>query len=169
MQEVFESDRLLCRHLLLEDLPALYEVYSDPLAMRWVGDGLPITEAQCEEWYEVTQSNYSKYGYGMCALVERSTGKVVGFCGLVHPSGLAEAEIKYALLQSHWGQGLASEAVPELLAYGASEHGLNRVIATVAPENFASRRVLEKVGMILFGERQHSGGITLVYEWRQPE
>jgi hypothetical protein len=46
----------------------------------------------------------------MFALVERETGAVVGFCGLVHPQQQVEAELKYAFLRSAWGRGLATEA-----------------------------------------------------------
>ncbi len=222
MKTVFESERLLCRRWIPEDFAALYAVYSDPVGMRFVGDGLPITHAECEEWYRITQANYATRGYGMFALVERDLadcgkshspterrpplrlgprkprrihrftyvsgdqpgadadalrakhfrhsllGQVVGFGGLVHPGGQPEAEIKYAFLRSHWGQGLASEAVPALLAYGASQHGLRRIIATVDPEHLASQRVLTKAGMSLVEHRKESDSITLVYEWLAP-
>ena len=53
----------------------------------------------------VTAENYDHRGYGMFALVERETGAVVGFCGLVHPGGQTEAEIKYAFLRTALGPG----------------------------------------------------------------
>ncbi|MEO2237187.1 MAG: GNAT family N-acetyltransferase, partial [Candidatus Poseidoniia archaeon] len=84
--------------------------------------------------------------------------------GAQHPGQQLEAEVKYAFLRSHWGQGLASEAVPALLAYGAKEHGLQHIIATVASGNAASQRVLSKAGMSLVEERKHAQGVTLVYE-----
>ena len=126
---VFKSERLLCRRWLPEDLESLFAVYSDPEAMRYVGDGEPITHSACQEWFKVTESNYAKRGYGMFTLLERESGLVVGFAGLVHPNGQTEPEIKYALSRSRWGRGLASELVPQLLAYGASAHAMRRVIA----------------------------------------
>ena len=62
--------------------------------MRWVGEGKPITQIQCEEWFKVTEANYAKRGYGMFALDHRDSGRVVGFAGLVHPGGQVEPEIK---------------------------------------------------------------------------
>jgi len=44
---IFQSKRLLCRRLIQEDIDALYAVYSDPVAMRFVGDGQPITQSKC--------------------------------------------------------------------------------------------------------------------------
>ena len=166
---VFQSERLLCRHWIAEDFEPLLAVYSDPEAMRWVGDGQPIGQGECEEWFKVTEANYAKRGYGMFTLVERDSGTVVGFAGLVHPGGQTEPEIKYAFLRTHWGVGLATEAVPQLLAYGASVHGLRRIIATVAPSNLVSQRVLAKAGMVLASHRANDdGSTTLVFEWLVP-
>ena len=147
----------------------MFAVYSDPEAMRWVGDGLPISRGKCEEWFEVTERNYATRGYGMFTLVHRESGVVVGFAGLVHPGGRPEPEIKYALHRSHWGLGLPSEAVLRLLAYGASAHDLQRIIATVAPGNVASQRALVRAGMSLLHRRPNEdGSTTLVYEWLAP-
>ncbi len=163
---IFESERLRCRRWVAEDFEPLLTVYSDREAMRWVGDGQPISRSECEEWFKVTEANYAKRGYGMFALIDTDSCAVVGFAGLVHPGGQSEPEIKYALLRSHWGLGLATEAVRQLLAYGASVHGLSRIIATVAQGNLASQRVLSKADMTLAGERQHDDGTnTLVFEW----
>ncbi|MFM1896355.1 MAG: hypothetical protein RLZZ385_1429 [Pseudomonadota bacterium] len=163
---IFETPRLTCRLWQPSDLSAIYELYSDPLGARWVGDGQPITLAECERWLQVTATNYRIRGYGMFALDDKSSGRLVGCCGLVHPGGQAEAEIKYAFLRDFWGRGLATEVVPALLEYAAYQHGLKRVIATVAPENLGSRRVLEKSGLLQCAEqRDDNGEQTLVYEW----
>ena len=164
--QVFKSERLLCRRWLPEDFESLFAVYSDPEAMRYVGDGEPITQSACQEWFKVTESNYAKRGYGMFTLLERESGLVVGFAGLVHPGDQTEPEIKYALRRSHWGRGLASELVPQLLVYGARSHAMRRVMATVAPGNLASQRVLAKAGMSLHRHRTNTdGSTTLVFEW----
>lgn len=166
---LFETDRLLCRRWRAEDLEPLHAVYSDAEAMRWVGEGRPITRAECEAWLTITEGNYAQRGYGMFALEERASSQVVGFCGLVHPRAQPEPEIKYAFLRSHWGRGLASEMAPALLAYAASAHALLRVIATVAEGNLASQRVLTKAGMALVERRRNDdSSITYVYEWLAP-
>ena len=167
---IFESPRLLARRLQPEDRQAMLAVYGDAEAMRWVGDGRPLTAEECDRWLEVTADNYRRRGYGMFALVERETGRVVGFGGLVHPGGQAEAEVKYALLRSAWGRGLATEAARALLGYGAAAHGLREVIATVDPDNLASQRVLAKAGMARGALRHEEDGTdTQLFHWRPPE
>lgn len=166
---LFETPRLRCRRWKASDLAPLFAVYGDAEGARWVGDGRPITVAQCEAWLRVTDDNYRLRGYGMFALDARSTGQVIGFCGLVHPGGQVDAEVKYAFLRSHWGLGLASEALPSLLAYGAARHDLTQVIATVAPGNLASQRVLAKAGMVEVALRDNGDGSkTQVYAWQAP-
>jgi RimJ/RimL family protein N-acetyltransferase len=163
---IFKSQRLIGRRWIPEDFETLLTVYSDREAMRWVGDGEPITRDECQAWFQVTESNYAKRGYGMFTLVEREAGAVVGFAGLVHPGGQLEPELKYAFLRTHWGVGLATESARQLLDYGASVHGLSRIIATVAPGNLVSQRVLAKAGMTLAQERLNGDGTkTLVFEW----
>lgn len=166
---LFETARLRCRRWIDSDLAALLAVYGDADAMRWVGDGQPLSRAGCEAWLDVTTSNYRTRGYGMFALEDRTSGEVVGFCGLVHPGGQVDVEIKYALSRPTWGRGLATEAVRALLAHGASAHGLTHVIATVAPGNLASQRVLEKAGMARGPLRRNGDGSqTQLFAWTAP-
>lgn len=165
--EAFTTPRLRARRWRPSDLGPLLRVYGDADAMRWVGDGSPVSRDEAERWLEVTAANYARRGYGMFALEDLATGEVVGFVGLVHPGGQVEAEVKYAFAREHWGKGLATEAVEGAVAYGASEHGLTQVIATVAPENEASQRVLTKAGFRPSAPRHSDdGSLTLVFAWR---
>lgn len=163
----FQTERLLVRRWRDADLPALLAVYGDAEAMRWVGDGRAITQDECVQWLGVTRSNYEKRGYGMFAIEERDSPGAIGFCGIVHPGGQPEPEVKYALLRSRWGRGLATEAVSALIAYGTRTHGLAFMIATAASENTASHRVLLKAGMQRAELRANEDGThTQLFHWR---
>ena len=166
---VFETERLVVRRWRDSDLPDILAVYGDAEAMKWVGDGEPITEEEGREWLVVTRRNYEKRGYGMFAIEFRSEPGVIGFCGIVHPGGQEEAEVKYAYLRSVWGQGIATEALCSLISYGVTTHGLSRLIATTAPENTASHAVLVKAGMSR-GELRadEDGSFTQFFEYEVP-
>ena len=166
---VFETRRLLCRRWLSSDLTAIQDVYGDPEGARWVGDGLPISAADSERWLSVTAANYEAHGYGMYALVEKTTAvedsPPIGFCGLVHPDGQPEMETKYAFRQGYWGQGFASEALLGLLQYAFCELGKQRLIATVAAQHLASQRVLVKCGFQFASVQLESDGeSTFLYQ-----
>lgn len=166
MEPEFQTERLLVRRWREADLPALLAVYGDAEAMQWVGEGRALTQQECVRWLAVTQANYEKRGYGMFAIEERSSPGVIGFCGIVHPGGQPEPEVKYALLRSHWGRGIATEAVVGLITYGRAAHKLEFLIATAAPANLASHNVLLKAGMRRTESRVNEDGTkTQVFHW----
>lgn len=72
---------------------------------------------------------------------------IVGLCGVVIPRGAEEGEIWYLVAPKSRGKGIATDAVRHLLDLGFGEFGLYRIWATCLPENPASARVMEKVGM----------------------
>jgi RimJ/RimL family protein N-acetyltransferase len=85
------------------------------------------------------------------------------------------AEIGFTLRRDRWGAGLATEASRLLLAFGFDQLGMHRIEATSHPDNVASIRVLEKIGMSLEGRiRDHlfvRGGWrdSLVFSILEPE
>ena len=81
------------------------------------------------------------------AIIDSAPGNVVGLCGVVILRGAEEGEIWYLVEPESWGKGIATEAAKHLLDFGFGELGLHRIWATCLPENPASARVLEKVGM----------------------
>ena len=102
----------------------------------------------------------------------------MGLCGVVILRGAEEGEIWYLVEPESWGKGIATEAAKHLLDFGFGELGLHRIWATCLPENPASARVLEKVGMrkegFLVGNLKIHGVwkssflyATLAEEWRQ--
>jgi RimJ/RimL family protein N-acetyltransferase len=91
------------------------------------------------------------------AIVEHTTSLVIGDASI----GIASvrnrrAEIGFTLRRDRWGAGLATEAAQLLLVLGFDQLGMHRIEATTHPENVASARVLEKIGMSYEGRiRDH--------------
>lgn len=166
---LFKTERLTAAPLGPEHVEDLLAVYGDRETVRWVDDGEPLSREDAERWVVVTARNYATRGYGMAALTLTETSGVIGFCGIVRPGGQEEDELKYALLRSCWGAGLATEAARGMLEHAREHLGLGEIIATVAAENAPSLRVLEKVGMQPDGERPHDdGSVTRVLRWTAP-
>jgi RimJ/RimL family protein N-acetyltransferase len=98
------------------------------------------------------------------AITERTTGAVIGLCGLVLRPETEEAELWYLLEPSSWGRGLVTEAAGALVDHGFRDLGLHRVWASCLPANPASARVLEKLGF------RHEGllrqNLRIHGEWR---
>ncbi len=155
---LFQTRRLVVQRLVPADAEGMFAVYGDPQVSRWAGDGQPLPLSECVRWVEVTERNVAQRGYGMCAVRRHGEPALLGCCGLVHPGGQAEAEVKYAFHRDAWGQGLASEVVPALLRWGFETFGLPEIIATVMPANTASLKVLHKAGLQRLPDRLNDDG-----------
>jgi [ribosomal protein S5]-alanine N-acetyltransferase len=81
------------------------------------------------------------------AISDCASGHPVGLCGVVVLRGAEAGEIWYLVHPDFWGRGIATRAVKQLLDFGFGELALHRIWASCLPENPASARVLEKVGM----------------------
>jgi RimJ/RimL family protein N-acetyltransferase len=81
------------------------------------------------------------------AISDSPRDHLVGLCGVVILRGAEEGEIWYLVEPDSWGKGIATEAAKHLLDFGFGELRLHRIWATCVPENPASERVPEKVGM----------------------
>ena len=156
--EVFRTDRLFVRKWRPADEPDLLTLYGTDIVVRWVDDGQALSAVEAARWMEVTFSNYERRGYGMFAIEDSRTSKTIGFGGLVHPGNQDLAEVKYAFFPEVWGRGIATEFVLGLKKWAMSAHGLTHMIATVAPENVASQRVLVKSGFRKIEARMESEG-----------
>jgi ribosomal-protein-alanine N-acetyltransferase len=81
--------------------------------------------------------------------------------GLQHLPELIETEVGFLLDRPYWGRGYATEATMSCLQFGFEHINLGHIIALVHPENQASRRVLEKCGMV-YQETVSLWGIELM-------
>jgi len=162
----FETPRLSLRPFVHADWPALHELYGDPEATRFTFRRA-LTEG--ESWRAMASmvGHWQLRGYGPYALVERSSGAVVGTAGLWFPNDWPEPEIKWALARRFWGQGLASEAVRALQPVACAALGGRPPISFIDAGNESSIRLARAVGAVLERELDFRGSPWLVY--RHPE
>lgn len=157
MAVILETPRLLLRHPDMNDVPALYALYRDIEIRRYFPDGVLSYEETKEEveWYLEGHPRYPKLG--LWATVHIESGKFIGRCGLLpwEIDGRLEIEIAYLLDKEFWHQGLATEAAHGIQLYGFEKLHLTRLICLMHPENIASRKVAERIGMKL--ENQVNG------------
>jgi ribosomal-protein-alanine N-acetyltransferase len=90
---------------------------------------------------------------------------LLGYCGFYHQNidGIAEIEIGYRIHPEYWNQGIATEAARRVRDYAFTDLQLPRVISLIHPENAASRRVVEKIGMTLEKDTIYRGFPTHVF------
>ncbi|MDP9369366.1 MAG: GNAT family N-acetyltransferase [Chloroflexota bacterium] len=91
-------------------------------------------------------------------LVHRADATLVGDAGFLGgPDPYGTVEIGYSIVPAYRGHGLATEAVQALTVWAFNQPGVCRVVASCAPDNRASIRVLEKAGFRHRGDIDKDG------------
>jgi ribosomal-protein-alanine N-acetyltransferase len=142
-----ETERLLVRPFEpARDAEPLFELWGDEEAMRFVRPASASAEEVRERLEQILEWNRS--GWGLWALDEREGARLAGTVGLFPLAREGpEIELAYHVVPSLWGRGYATEAGAALLEAAWRETDLDHVVAIAFPENHASIRVMEKLGM----------------------
>jgi ribosomal-protein-alanine N-acetyltransferase len=163
-----ETERLRIRPLEPEgDAEPIFELWGDAEAMRFVRPPSRSIDEARNRLEEIVALGGS--GWGMWALDERETGRLVGLAGLFPLEWKGpEIELAYHLVPSRWGRGYATEAGAALLDAAWRETGLDHVVAVAFEENRGSTRVMEKLGMTYEGPTSYREHELVRYSIARP-
>jgi RimJ/RimL family protein N-acetyltransferase len=158
MNKIIDTGRLILRRFTLDDLPAFYELCSQPEIIRYA-QSTPL--ASLEEarafMHAAPFHDYATYGYGRFACVWKESGEVIGFSGVKYVPEIGDTELGYRFLPEFWGLGLATEAGRASIEFARADLGLGRLVAMVHPDNVASANVLTKLGFAVEKQLRYSG------------
>jgi len=158
MAPTLTTDRLTLRGWRDEDLDDYAEITADPEVMRFM-DGV-IDRAQTWREMAVFAGHWALRGYGIW-VVERE-GALIGRIGLWQPDGWPGLEVGWLLGREAWGRGYATEAARASIEFAWGELRADRLISLIDPENVASQRVAERLGMRPHGDHYSLRGHPLV-------
>ena len=140
---------LLLRPWRDADLPAFAALNADPEVRRWFPGTL--TREQSDAQAARMQDLLAAHGFGFWAVEVPGIAPFIGFVSLQHVTFAAPfvpaVEAGWRLARDHWRRGYATEAVRAALAHGFGPLGLAEIVAFTVPDNLASRRVMERIGM----------------------
>lgn len=150
---VIETERLLLEPLAASRLDEFVALTADPETMRyWTPEGAFAREV-AERNFEVSLERLRQHGFGRRWIVAKENRAGLGFtdtkrfgesCDDVSPD---EVELGWMLVRSAWGRGYGTEAARAIRDETFERLGLQSVVAVHHPENAASARVVEKLGM----------------------
>lgn len=163
---VLESARLTLRQFEHGDWPAMHAHYADPECTRFTF-GRALTEGESWRAMASMRGHWALRGFGPYAIVETSSDRVLGAAGLWYPNDWPEPEIKWALVRSHWGQGIASEAVRAVQRM-AAQHFDTMPISFINAANAASIQLARAVGAVFEQEVVFRGAPWHVYRHPSP-
>ncbi|MDB5034616.1 MAG: family acetyltransferase [Chlorobi bacterium] len=170
MNPVIETPRLLLREFTREDIDDLHAIVSDPITMKFYPG--PLTRQQAIDWIERSMASYAEHGFGRWGTIEKSSGTMIGHCGIINATvdGRDVIDIGYIITHPLHGLGYATEAAAAVRdhAFGALE--IPAIHANMAQDHHASSRVAEKIGMTRIGEFLNARNRdlpTFLYELRR--
>ena len=156
------------RALTLADEEAVYGLLSDERVIRYML--FPrFDRARARRFVERCEST-SPTGTPpqlVFAVVQSGSDAPVGLCGLVFDNHLQQAEAWYLLGVSHWGKGLATSAVRQLMTHGFESLHLHRIWASCLPVNEASWRILRHLGFR--HEGRHRQNLMIQGHWHDSD
>jgi ribosomal-protein-alanine N-acetyltransferase len=146
--EQFQTARMTARRIRSGDFDLIDHMNRDPAVMATLG-GTRSAE-QTTEFIDASMVHWDRHGYGIWILHETVGGAFVGRAGLrnIELEGKPEVEALYALTPGFWRSGLASEIMSEMIRIAFDKLALPSVIALTLRSNRASRRVMEKAGLM---------------------
>ncbi len=129
------------------DLDALWAVFSDAETLRYWSHEPFETRARAAEYLDSISRGAAERTLFQWAIADQETDALLGTVTLTGWDRThRRAEIGFLLGRTHWGRGLASEAVRAALTFAFAEMALHRVEADVDPENGASLALLARLG-----------------------
>lgn len=159
-----ETERLDLREWREEDLPAHAAMGADPEVMRYIGDGRVVDEGGAWREIAIHIGHWALRGFGQWVLERRADGETIGRAGLWEPAGWPGVEVGWKLARDAWGHGYATEAGRAAIEWAWANLGTAELISVIHPENAASIRVAERLGMRRQRETVLMGQAVVIYE-----
>jgi RimJ/RimL family protein N-acetyltransferase len=168
------TERLVLRPLEHDDLDDLVAIHAEP-SFWWFPLRGPMSPEETAQFIDRVLQRYKSDGFGVEAVVERETGRLIGWAGLAVPHFLPQilpaVEVGWRLAADFRGRGLATEAGAVAVDYGFGPGGLDRIVSIYEPENERSGRVMERLGFTLWhdGLATDRGELVSVMELRRAD
>jgi RimJ/RimL family protein N-acetyltransferase len=161
---VARTARQVLREETPDDAAALLAMNDDPEVMRYLTNAPHPFDTVEEGRRFLVEYNeiYRRDGFARWACDDAATGELLGWCGLRRQSD-GEVDLGYRYRRACWGKGYATEASRACLDLAFDRFALESVIAVAHPENAASIRVMQKLGLVFEGMTTFEGEPAVKY------
>lgn len=159
---ILETERLRLREMTQDDFTDLCKMLKDGEVMRAYEHAFSDIEAQ--EWLDKQLMRYKTDGFGLWAVLLKSSGELIGQCGLSWQDcdGKQVVEIGYLFQRAFWHKGYATEAAKACKEYAFDKLEISEVYSIIRDTNTASIAVAERNGMECHGSfTKHYYGIDM--------
>lgn len=147
-----ETPRLILREIVPDDVDAIFRIRGDFEVTKYNTGAAYQRREQAADLIAAMAHAYREHVEVRWGITLKGDDTLIGMCGfnywIRHDS---RASIGYDLGRACWGQGIMTEAIRAVIAFGFERMNLNRIEADADARNPASARVLEKVGFVQEG------------------
>ncbi len=144
MDPVIETERLLLRPVLAEDMDGWAELMEDAESSRFIGG--PVPRAVAWRGMACMAGSWAMHGFGMFSMIEKASGRWIGRTGPWQPEGWPGTEVGWGVIKAAEGKGFAYEAAVASIDWAFDALGWDEVIHCIDPANTPSQRLAERLG-----------------------
>lgn len=141
---ILETERLILRPPILDDLAGWSEMMGDAEASHFIGGPLDARAARVNMF--AMAGAWSLQGFGNFSVIHKETGQWIGRAGPWMPPGWPGPEVGWAFLRAYWRQGLAQEASRATISWVRETLGWQRIIHIIHPDNLDSIALAQALG-----------------------
>jgi RimJ/RimL family protein N-acetyltransferase len=158
-----ETPRFTIRQWKPEDAGALWRIMSDPRVHQYTGDVAWSLERATKYIQLMLEKDFRTLEafHGACVLIEKM--EIIGFTGL-NPYLPKGPELEWQFGVPYWGKGYATEIGKAVIEAAFASTDIQRIYGMVNPQNKASMRVMDKIGMTCLGLRDFRGEQDMFYQ-----
>ncbi|QNL47872.1 GNAT family N-acetyltransferase [Olivibacter sp. SDN3] len=152
MKIFLETNRLILREIVLQDIDGMFELDADPDVHKYLGNNPVKNKGEAEKNIDFIRQQYIENNIGRWAVIEKDSNNFIGWAGLKFVKEEINRHINYydlgyRLIKKYWGKGYATEAAKASLAYGFDQLNLPEIIAIADCDNIGSNKILTKIGL----------------------
>lgn len=158
--------RLRLRAFRESDLDAYAAIMGDPEVAQFLGAGSTLTREDAWRQMAMILGHWVLRGFGLWAVEELETGRLLGRIGCHYPEGFPGFEIGYTLGRAAWGRGYAREGAAAALAYARDVLHRSEIVSVIRPNNVRSIRVAESLGAVAAETVEFFGAPSVLYRYQ---
>ncbi|MGR3973581.1 MAG: GNAT family N-acetyltransferase [Candidatus Rhabdochlamydia sp.] len=174
LQVEIETDRLLIHSYREDHFQKYVQLYGDEKITKYFDHGMPKTEPEVQKLVDEKGFAFFKNGdpFGFFSIFTKNNMNFIGQIDLLPAEEFEACEIGYILHEQYHNQGFCTEAVRCIIFEYINEingiknrkiSSIKKIMATVHPENYSSKKILEKIGLKLDKIQERFGKPRLWY------
>jgi len=170
---IVQTERTILREANHDDAMFILQLLNEPGWLRFIGDqNVHSLNAARQYIDDRFLARYAKHGFGNYVVCDKPTHTPLGIAGFVKRETLDAPDIGYAMRGNQQRKGYAFEAAHALIKYGRNQLGFTKLYGYCLPDNVASVRMLEKLGLTYLRDQDvnQTGELVRLYstEWPNP-